>query len=193
MPHKRSAPPLREVTSAQVAEHAGLARHVINRLFRTGQLSRDLEREDVESVAMWAIWEALRRYDGTKGTKVSTYLSSYVWGYVMHYQRSVTQATGWHRTKGRLAYVSSYEAAVDALQIPDQPADDDTEQEALWSVTHEHLTAVVDQLPPQQKVTGLAVLHDTPTAPVARELGVGRMTAHNHRDRALAAMAAAIQ
>lgn len=113
-----SAPPIREVTDAEVERHRGLVGMVLAKLYRKSQLDHSLEHEDLVQVGMWAVWEALRRWNPEKGAQ-STYITSYIWGYVMRYQRDTVRATGYTRVRkndkgetigGRLAHVISLDA-----------------------------------------------------------------------------------
>lgn len=102
----------RTVTDDDVARHFPLVRHVMARMLREGQLARRHDLDDVEAVGRWAVFDALRRFDPSKGVAQSTYLSSYIWGYVMRYQRDVSRSTGWHRQHGQVARVDSLDAPV---------------------------------------------------------------------------------
>lgn len=170
-----SAPPIREVTSAEVERHFPLVHYTLRRMASRRQLAVGVDLEDLEAVGRWAIWEALRRWKPSKGRQ-STYVSAYIWGYVMKHQRDMTKADGWHRTEGRLATVLSLDAPIGAdadMTLADvvaaQPASGPSDELA-------HLRDVAARLPHKQRVVAERLLADEPvaTAAASKELGVSR-------------------
>lgn len=167
-----SAPPIRVVSDAEVAQHFPLVNYTLERMGRRGQLAGQVEYEDLEAVGRWAVWEALRRWCPAKG-KQSTYLSSYIWGYVLKHQRDATKANGWHRELGRLAVVVSLDAELsdDGGSLLDVVAasEPDPEQDALA-----HLADVAARMPHNHRVVAERILADETVAPAADELGLSR-------------------
>lgn len=186
-----SAPPLRAVTDAQVARHIPLVHHTLRRLYTRNQIAPHVEYDDLAAVGAWAVWEALRRWKPEKGTQ-STYISSYIWGYVMKYQRDATRANGWSRSAGEsLATVVSYEETlVEDLRIADTlAAPDDTEDDALWAAELASFEAYVNSLPTTaQRAVGRALLEDRPIAHLADELGVSRARCGQVKDKVVAGL-----
>src|SRR4051812_21497230 len=98
--------PEREVTDAEVARHFPLVGVVLRRMRARGQLAAHLEREDLEAVGRFAVWQALRRWDRAKGAQ-STFLVRTIEGTVRNYQRDTSKALGWHREHGPIASIGS--------------------------------------------------------------------------------------
>lgn len=157
------------MTSDEVARHFPLVRLIVGRMRRQGQLSPRLELDDVENVARLAVWEALRRFDPERG-KQSTYVSRYVWGYVMRYQRNLTRSTGWHRDLGQLATVVSLDAPDDSGRtlldvMAEQPADD-------AHARYVELLHAAAELDGRERVIARHLLADRSIDEAAHELGL---------------------
>lgn len=171
-----SAPPLRTVTSDEVEQHTGLVGYVLNKLYTQHKLTPEIEWDDAFQVGLWAVWEALRRWDSTKG-KQSTYLTSYIWGYVMRYQQEATKATGWHRTEGRVASIASLDAELSpgGPTILDRLAEQ-PDPDAVPDGTVDRLHAIINRLPQRQQIIGQAILNEQPVATLemAERIGVSR-------------------
>lgn len=163
----------RAVTDDELARHFPLVGFVLRQMRARGQLADHLEHEDVEAVGRFAVWQALRRWDASKGTQ-STYLSSYIWGYVMRYQRDTSKADGWHRAHGRIARIASLDAPVSAsgqtlLDLVAERGRLDAGAHAALRL----LDAAAD-LPARERVVAAHLLTDTPAADVAARLDVSR-------------------
>lgn len=176
-----SAPPIRDVTDAEVARHFPLVHYTLQRMARKSQLSGKVDYEDLVAVGQWAVWEALRRWDPGKGTQ-STYLSSYVWGYVMKHQRDMTRALGYDtRRKEQLATVVSLDAA---LSDPSDdsytllsilPAPDSTDEAAEFTGRLADLSEWVESMrEPFRTVARRRLFDDATCTDIAVELGVSR-------------------
>lgn len=171
-----SAPPIRDVTSAEVERHTGLVCMVLNKLYRQHKLGAEIEWDDAYAVGLWAVWEALRRWESAKG-KQSTYLTSYIWGYVMKYQRDVTRATGWHRTDGRIAHLESLDAPLTADTEGNAPTlmdglKDMAAPEPFANEIGEQVRDLIARMPPNMRMIGEAMLEDRTVASCAGPLGV---------------------
>lgn len=177
----RSAPPIRTVTDAEVARHFPLVHYVLNRMTRKGQIVVGVDLDDLEQVGRLAVWEALRRWRPGKGAQ-STYLASYIWGYVLKHQRDVTKATGWHRDLGQVATVASLDAPVSAdsevtlgdvlAQAPDElPFDEEIEGDALLRDIE---ARVERELPWQRQIVAYGILAGQSQGVAADLLGVSR-------------------
>lgn len=172
------APPIREVTDAEVARHFPLVTYTLNRMRRRGELVAGLEWDDLEAVGRWAIWEALRRWSPAKG-KQSTYLSSYIWGYVMRHQRAATKATGWNRSEG---------GQIATIVHLDEPTNDegtrtlgdtlnthdDTAEQGEAHATIGHLRDRVNAMAPRDRAIAVAILAGIPPSSLAERLGISR-------------------
>jgi RNA polymerase sigma factor (sigma-70 family) len=188
-----SAPPIRQVTDTEVARHLPLVHYTLQRMQRRGQLAlTDVDYEDLEAIGRWAVWEALRRWSPAKGAQ-STYLSSYIFGYVLRHQRDMTKANGWHRTDGRIATIQS-------LDAPISPDDQRTLADVLVldqdpepsSDTLEHLTDVAARMPRQRRLIAERILADQPVSHAADELGVSRQRVSQIAQRVRADLADAL-
>lgn len=166
-----SAPPIRTVTSAEVERHRGLVGMVVSKLYRQKKLSAEVEWDDAFAVGMWAAWEALRRWEPAKGAQ-STYLTSYIWGYVMKYQRDVTRATGWHRTDGRIAEVGSLDAPIDDTRTLMDTLKDTAAPEPFEDDLVVQVRGLIARMPPSMRMVGEAMLEDRTVSSCAEPLGV---------------------
>lgn len=145
-----SAPPFREVTSAQVEAHRGLVHMKLGQMQRAGQLAIDIDYDEYYAAGLEGVWQALRRWRPERGRQ-STYLSSYIWGYVMHYQRRATKARGWSVAAGRrIATIVSYDQALDdgdgSTMLELLPALDDTAEAGAAAATVAVLREVAQRL-----------------------------------------------
>jgi RNA polymerase sigma factor (sigma-70 family) len=172
-----TAPPIREVSSEEVARHAPLVTYTLNRMRAKGQLTAEIEWDDAYSVGLTAVWKALRRWQPERGTQ-STYLSQYIWGHVMHHQRTATKATGWHRRDGRIAMVGSWEREIaeDHTLRETLAAPDDTGQQATAVAHLADLHAIALCLEPRRRLIALNLLADQPMTDtaIAARLGISR-------------------
>lgn len=190
-----SAPPLREVGDQEVRENERLVHHVLQRMRRRNQLADRVEYEDLAQIGMWGLWEALRRWQPSKGAR-STYCSAYIWGYVMKHQRDITKAEGWHHKLGQIATVVSYEETIveDFTVLDSLAAPDDTAEEAEAASRVRELRALVARMPASHRLVGERILDGLPTQSreVVEALGVSRSRVGQITDRVRARMAEAI-
>lgn len=168
-------PPTREVSEQEIRDNEALVHFVIRRMYAKGTLRPEIEYDDAHSTGMLGLWEALRRWDPERA-ELSTYCSSYIWGYVMTHQRSVMRATGWSRRGGgRVAHVASLERELaEDFTLHDKLAcDRPTEDVAHWSREAKALLTWIRALPPRQRtVARRRFLDEAPLKAVADELGV---------------------
>lgn len=176
-----SAPPIRDVTDAEVERHFPLVHFVLERMKRRGQLATSVDYDDLVAAGRWGVWEALRRWDSSKGAQ-STYLSSYVWGYVMKAQRDMTRADGWDSRKGeKIATVLSLDAALSDTSdesftlLSTIAAPDDTVNDAEFSGRLTDLRRWCGSLrEPWRTVAVRRLFEEATTAEIAADLGLSR-------------------
>jgi RNA polymerase sigma factor (sigma-70 family) len=144
-------PPIRTVSDAEVARHLPLVDFTLNRMIRRGEVAPSMEYEDLQAIGRWAVWEALRRYDPALGSP-STYLTSYIRGYVLTKQKRQTRGDGFGRRDGvdqQLATVVSYEEQTrDSRTLLSRLAGaDDTSEQAIDAATLRDLLDRLARLP----------------------------------------------
>lgn len=186
-----TAPPIRDVTDEEVARHLPLVHHTLQRLYRQKQIAQGIEYDDLVAVGWWGAWEALRRWKPEKGAQ-SSYMSSYIWGYVMKYQRDATKATGWNRTAGgRIATVVSYEETIveDVTIASTLAAPDDTEESAAWSLELQALDDRVATMPEKYQVAIVGYVEGRRQGEIASEIGVTRQRVNQIQQHAIARLA----
>lgn len=188
-----SAPPIREVPEGEVQANIGLVHYVLDRMRRKGQIAASMEEDDLFQIGAWGLWEALRRWQPEKA-RLSTYCTSYIWGYVMKQQRDITKADGWHRTDGRLATVVSYEQEIveDFTVLDTLAAPDDTAEAAEWTARMSDLEQRLARMPDKHQVIGERILAGLPAtaAPVSDSMGISRARAGQIAKRVYAGLTA---
>lgn len=190
------APPIRTVTDAEVARHFPLVHFVIKRMIARGQIVPIVDLEDIEAVGRWAIWEALRRWSPDKG-KQSTYLSSYIWGYIMHHQKRATRAQGWSAHEGRqIATVSYLEQAISSAGTGQAKTlgdtlhtHDDTAEQGEAAATLDLIRDRINAMPPVDRAIAVALLSGIPPSTLTDRLGISRSRIMQRADRIRAKLA----
>jgi RNA polymerase sigma factor (sigma-70 family) len=174
-----TAPPIRQASDADVDRHRGLVHLVLQRMIRRGQIAPSLlEYDDLYQIGLVAVWEAMRRWQPAKGAQ-STYVSSYIWGHVMHAIRRATKLDGWVASRHeRIATVVSWDEEIleditirDTLAAPEDVSDD-----AQWTTLLADLHATAATMTPLRAAIAHNVLAGRPRTniDIAAEYGVSR-------------------
>lgn len=166
------------MTNADVERHFGLVGYVLGRMTANGQLVLDLEREDLEAVGRFAVFQALRRWDPSKGRQ-SSFLYPYVWGTVMRYQRDVSKPLGYSRKDGQVATVVSLDAPLgeDGRTWLDLLADEEAPPEDRADRQLAQLMRAAARLEGSERVIAEHLLAGETASSAAGQLGVSRTTA----------------
>jgi len=127
------------VTDEDIARHEGLVRRYARRLALHPDMIPDLEQE-----GRIAVFQALQRYDPTRGLTEGAYVGSYVWGAMRHFLRDQAHTIRYPAYLQERGVMPPALASLDAAAlagVPDSCGADyyqNTEAAALAEVTLDH-------------------------------------------------------
>lgn len=175
---------LRHVGDDEIKEHLWVVYGVLGQLRRRGQLVAGLEDDDLEQVATIALWEALRRWDPDRGI-ASTYCFKCVRGSVLRFQRDYTRSVGWHRRRGQIAHVASFETPTggnENLRLGDTLADQaDLVERAHWRFELARIVDRAERMTGRDHVIARVVIGGLPTTRMPSLLGLSQRQASRLR------------
>lgn len=184
----RLCPPARDSLDEMFMANAGLARKAAWRFAGACRLV-GLDLEDGLQEAYAGLWFACRRYDPSRGFKLSTYAMRCAWGFVLNgfkrYERGIRNAKRTGRDRLRFQQLVAEEGEPDPMQQVAIDHADDVVSEAMRSEEAALVASCLAGMhPTDAQILRRRLMDEHPQHDIAASLGVSKQAVGQRQKRA---------